>query len=82
MWNKLPDLTYYMGPWPKAIALFLMLIVGGHLFSVIAFGEEFLSAPNITGTIICSIIVGYIAYKQKTTSAEKENDIRRSKGRL
>lgn len=69
----LPNLTDYMGAWPKALAQFLLLIIGGHFIAVFVFGTEFLSIAGLLGNVVVAIAIGVIAYRQKRAQRNKFN---------
>lgn len=63
---KLWDMSRYMGPWPRALAEFLLLIAGGHLIAVYVFeGTELFSPGGLTGCFLYAAAVAVASYRQK-----------------
>ena len=74
MWHKLPDFTEYMCSWPRAVLMFLSLIIFSHLTSVVLFDVELFSLTNILGPLIVVILIGLIGYKQKRAKRALQNN--------
>ena len=74
MWHKLPDFTEYMCSWPRAVLMFLSLIIFSHLASVALFDAELFSLTNILGPLIVALLIGLIGYKQKRAKRALQNN--------